>query len=73
MMGGRRQLRAVVAETIEAVDERYPGYRVDLAKAIIEVVNSQETAATEAARRDRIQDLVESLGTSITSKAPDSK
>ncbi|MXV88011.1 MAG: hypothetical protein F4117_07915 [Acidimicrobiales bacterium] len=63
----------MVAETIEAVDERYPGYRVDLAKAIIEVVNSQETAATEAARRDRIQDLVESLGASITSKASDSE
>ena len=73
MMGGRRQLRAVIAETIEAVDERYPGYRVEMAKAIIEVVNSQETAATEAARRDRIQGLVESLGTSITSKAPDSE
>lgn len=55
----------MIAEAIEGIDERYAGYRVDLTKAVIEVVRAQETSATEAARRNRIQRIVESLGTAI--------
>ena len=67
MIGGKQQLSAIIGEAIVGIDERYDGYRNDLAKAIIEVIGTQESAATETSRRDQIQQVADSIGTSIAS------
>jgi len=69
LIGGKKQLAAVIGAAINGIDERYIGYRSDLAKAIIEIVATQETSATDGARRDRIQTLVESLGLAIATSS----
>ena len=65
MIGGRRQLAAVIKEAIVTVDERYDGYREDLAKAMIAAVEAQQSSATESKRRDRIQQIVQTLGATV--------
>ncbi len=71
MIGGKKQLTAVIDESILGIDRRYDGYHPDLTKALIDIISVQEDTATDAARRDQIQRIVESLGSKVAATDED--
>jgi hypothetical protein len=67
-MGSKGRLQTVVLDATLKVDERYDGYRADVARALTQALRAQSNSPTDAARGREVDKIVESLGHSIRSK-----
>jgi hypothetical protein len=58
-----RNTAEVAGQAAQNVHERYPGYRIDLVKALVAVLDTQRDGLPERARREQIAKVVEGLAT----------
>lgn len=58
----------VAKETASVVSERVDGYRGDLVRCLIEVIQTQQEGLSEKGRRDKVGRIVESLGAKVAAR-----
>ena len=61
----RDRILEVLRDRVAIVLERSPGYRDDLATALIEVLQVQDTGSSERGRRDRVRRIVEAVSDKV--------
>ena len=62
-----------VMENIIKLDDRYPGYREELAKRVLAVLRQRNSQPGEAGRRKALLDEVRSLADLVGSKSGDGR
>ncbi len=67
-MSSKGRLQTVVLDATLKVDERYDGYRADLARALSQALRAQLESPSDTARGRQVDKIVESLGHSIHAK-----
>jgi hypothetical protein len=67
MMPGSRIAEVAGARATE-IEERVPGYRIELVKTLIAAIQTQNEGLSDKGRRDRIGKVVEALGSKILAK-----
>ena len=68
-MSSKGRLQTVVLDATLKIDERYEGYRADVARALTHVLRAQLESPSDAARGREVDKIVESLGQNIRTKA----
>ncbi len=67
-MGSRNRLQTVVLDATLTLDERYEGYRADVARGLTQTLRAQTDSPTDAARGREVDKIIESLGHQLRSK-----
>jgi hypothetical protein len=67
-MSSQSRLHSVVADAALTLDERYEGYRADVARALTQTIRAQSESPTDAARGREVDKIVESLGEKLRNK-----
>jgi hypothetical protein len=68
-MSSQSRLTSVVSDAARTLDERYDGYRAEVAKALTQTIRAQSETASDAARGREVDRIVEALGQQVRSKA----
>ncbi len=68
MMSSRR-IVDVAGEKAVLAEERFDGYRADLVRTLVAVIQTQQEGLSEKGRRDKVSKIVESLGSVVATKA----
>ncbi|MGD9715444.1 MAG: hypothetical protein AB7V46_25830 [Thermomicrobiales bacterium] len=63
------RLHEVAAEQAGLVPERYPTYRADLIRCLVDVLAAQEEGLSDRGRRDKVSRVVEAFGAKVASQA----
>ena len=63
-----RNLGAVAAEAVLGVPERYPGYREELVRHLMEVLRRQAADSGQNTRRSEIRRLLDAFGQEVVSQ-----
>ena len=67
-MSSKGRLQTVVLDATLKIDERYDGYRADVARALTQALRAQLESPSDAARGREVDKIVESLGHNIRTK-----
>lgn len=70
-MSSQSRLAAVMGDAARTLDERYDGYRAEIAKALALTIRAQSETASDAARGREVDRIVEQLGQQLRGKAVD--
>ena len=65
------RIHAIAEQEASAIDERYPGYRAELVKALDEVV-AYQSQTHQTHRREDVRKVVDALGRSAVTKGRES-
>ena len=61
-MAPENRLQSVLQDAALTLDERYEGYRADVARALTLAIRAQSDSPSDAARAREIDRIIESLG-----------
>ena len=64
-----KRLIEVAGEEAMRIDERYPGYRLELVRCLIQVTSTQDEGLSDKGRRDKVFRIVEALGGKVAAGA----
>lgn len=67
-MTSKSRLQTVVLDATLTLDERYDGYRSDVARALSDALRAQIDSPTDAARAREIDKRIEWLGNQLRNK-----
>lgn len=62
------RITQVLREQAELLDEKVPGYRAIAVKAVAEILQLQNSGASEKGRRDRATQVVEAAAQQVATK-----
>ena len=68
-MSSQTRLASVMNDAARTLDERYDGYRAEIAKALTLTIRAQSEIGSDAARGREVDRIVEALGQQLRSKA----
>lgn len=63
------RIREVAGEKTSEIEERYPGYRVDLVTRLVEILRKQGEGLNSRARRPEILAIVKAFAKQVATKA----
>lgn len=63
-----RRIIDVAGQRVLDADERAPGYRADLVRALVQAIQAQDAEVSEKGRRDKIASTVDALASKVRSR-----
>lgn len=63
-----RRVAEVAGEQALLTDERYPGYRAEVVRSLVQVIAAQAEGLSERGRREKVTKVVEALGIRVAAE-----
>ena len=68
MMSSKRIVE-VAGEKATLIEERIDGYRSELVRTLVSIIQTQHEGLSDKGRKDRVAKIVEALGATVASKS----